>query len=158
MVWYEKKKDILARLGKGEKDVRYLERMIRIGKVVKRWSEYALAEEVEEKILVDSWEVIRLQKVVDEKEELLKQYEEVHQVYKDNIKGLKAEVERLQNELKNWEANINMEYYKKLYEDTERELNDIKFRKKWATWNWLRKKFRVGEEQYEAFSEEWDSI
>jgi hypothetical protein len=36
MVWYEKKKDILARLGKGEKDVRYLERMIRIGKVVKR--------------------------------------------------------------------------------------------------------------------------
>lgn len=158
MVWYEKKKDILARLGKGEKDVRYLERMIRIGKVVKRWSEYALAEEVEGKILVDSWEVLRLQKVVDEKEELLKQYEEVHQVYKDNIKELKAEVDRLQNELKNWEANINMEYYKKLYEDTEREMNDIKFRKKWATWDWLRKKFRISDEQYEAFSEEWDSI
>ena len=42
----------------------------------------------------------------------------------------KAQIEKLQGKVENNEANVNMEYYKKLYEDTERELNDIKFRKK----------------------------
>lgn len=98
MVWYEKKKDILARLGKGEKDVRYLERMIRIGKVVKRWSEYALREEEGE-----DWEI-------QLKEELEKVKEELRQ-YKEAINGYREKIDRLESE----KADLKVIYGNKLW-------------------------------------------
>lgn len=150
MVWYEKKKDILARLGKGEKDVRYLERMIKLWKVVKRGSEYSLREEVEENFSMEKEEFERLQKV----EEDIKRYKESNQAYKDIIQEKDKEIERLNKKLENNEDRVNAEYWENKFRDCEKELNDYKFRKKGATWSWIRKKFRIGEDQYDAFSEE----
>ncbi len=150
MVWYEKKKDILGRLGKGEKDVRYLERMIKMWKVVKRGGEYCLREEVEGKISMEKEEYERLQKV----EEEIEKWRESNQAYKGVIQEKDEEIERLNKELENNEDRVNAEYWENKFRDCEKELNDYKFRKKGAVWSWIRKRFRIGEDQYDAFSEE----
>jgi phenolic acid decarboxylase len=67
-----------------------------------------------------------LQKVADE----IEKWKESNQAYKEIIEEKEAEIKKLKESKENNEDRVNMEYYKKLYEDTERELNDIKFRKK----------------------------
>lgn len=76
MVWYNKKKDILKRLWKWEKDVRYLDRMIRIWKVIKRWWEYALREE-------EGNDEAELAKAIAKAKEELEMYKEVAEWYKE---------------------------------------------------------------------------
>lgn len=149
MIYYSKA-DLLRGIWKSSRDTRLVDRMIDRWEILVKEGGYEYLGWKEEEV-----EVVKSCK--NDNDEIRK-WKESNEAYKEIIEMQKAQIEKLQAEVGDSEASVNMEYYKKLYEDTERELNDIKFRKKWATWNWLRKKFRVGEEQYEAFSEEWDSI
>lgn len=150
MMIYYSKADLLRGIWKSSRDTRLVDRMIERWEILVKEGWYEYLGWKEEKV-----EVVKSCKNDNEE---IKKWKESNEAYKEIIEIQKAQIEKLQAEVENSEASVNMEYYKKLYEDTERELNDIKFRKKWATWSWLRKKFRVGEEQYEAFSEEWDNI
>lgn len=149
MIYYSKA-DLLRGIWKSSRDTRLVDRMIERWEILVKEGGYEYLGGKEDEVeVVKSWK--------SDNDEIEK-WKESNQAYKEIIEEKEAEIKKLKESKENNEDRVNMEYYKKLYEDTERELNDIKFRKKWATWSWIRKKFRVSEEQYEAFSEEWDNI
>lgn len=110
-MWYFKKKDILERLGKDGKDVRYLERAIARWEVIEEWGRWCIVNEDED------GEVSHL---------------------RDRIRELEAEVKELKKSEWNhiewalpWEsdelseAKIQWEYWEKKCRDYAQYCNDI---------------------------------
>lgn len=111
-MWYFKKKDILERLGKDGKDVRYLERAIARWEVIEEWGRWCIVNEDED------GEVSHLRDRIRELEEQLKEkkseWNEWEQLNANNFEDT-AEILRLKGELD--EALVNMEYYKENYDN-----------------------------------------
>lgn len=105
-MWYFKKKDILERLGKDWKDVRYLERAIARWEVIEEWGRWSIANEEWE----DSYLRDRIRELEAEVEEL-KKSEWLNSLNFEQT----ADILKLKEELD--EALVNVEFYKENYDN-----------------------------------------
>lgn len=131
-MWYDTKRGILERMGRGWKDVRYLDKMIREWIVIKKEGRYWLKEEVSDKDI----EISELRQEVED-------IKEVNSVYRGKIEELNKEIVRLKDKE---EERVLKGVIEGLRSEVE-ELNKELWRKKWELAEYKNKSFLVMQQE-----------
>lgn len=156
-MWYNSKKEILEHLGKNGRNTKYVDRMIEKGVIVEVGWQYAMrwSKEWEEWQKFKELDLVKKEEELKEKEE---GYRAVYERFKEEIKERDKKIAELEERLNSDEDKVNLEYYKTEYEKLKVEYRHLNIGKREWMWKILQRRFRLSEDNYEWFCEEWDNL
>lgn len=147
-MWYYKKKDILERLGKDGKDVRYLERAVARWEVIEEQGRWSIADDDNE-----VWVLLERIKELEAEVKELKKSEWLNSLNFEQT----ADILKLKEELE--EALANADYYREAYDELlEDRRNRLEKGFKWIKANPNKVKFVKFEDWYKWVLSEDDYL